>query len=568
MSVPGTIGRYQILGELGRGAMGVVYRGRDPQLERAVAIKLIRLEETLSTVELQELEARFLREARVAARIMHPGVATVHDAGSEPHGFYLVMELVEGESLARTLQRGEFPGVRVALELVAQVADALGAAHAAGVVHRDVKPANILILPDGRVKVTDFGVAKAVGESTELTRSGTVLGSPAYMAPEQIQGQAIDGRADLFSLGVILYELLLRRRPFPADTVTTLIYQILHQDPFTDEQVLRALGPELGAFLRAALAKLPAERIPDAAAFAARARALAGKTLVVAQAETAATRILAAAEAPTVQRPASVAPPPPAAPPPAVTVPVRAPGSPLLIVLGVVGVLLAALATGAFLLLRRPPPPPSALPSPQAVVDVPSEPLGAKPPAVEPAAPPSTSPASPPIGQVIEVPVQPVPPPVATAPPLGAVAAAPPPASLAPAAAGSAAATTAEPPVSEPSPAPLAAAPEPAATAPATPSPPLAEPIEIAETYESQGSVEFDLDPEKTEIWIGGERIGTSEELDGEPYAFPGPGIYDVRLQREGFHTAWIRIVIHSAAEDEIAEVDTELRRVRRRRRP
>jgi hypothetical protein len=394
------------------------------------------------------------------------------------------------------------------------------------------------------------------------------------MAPEQIQGQAIDGRADLFSLGVILYELLLRRRPFPADTVTTLIYQILHQDPFTDEQVLRALGPELGALLRAALAKLPAERVPDAAAFAARARALAGKTLVVAQAETAATRILAAAEAPTVQRPAAVAPPlpaapapqpaapqpaapQPAAPRPAATVPVRAPRTPLLIALGVVAVLLAAVATGAFLLLRRPPPPPSAAPAPVAAVDVPSEPLGARPPAAEPAAPP---PQSPPIGQVIEVPVEPAPPPVSTAPPPAAVAAAPPPATPAPAvtAAGPPASTvTVEEPAAGP-------APEPAPIASALP----AEPIEIAETYESQGSVEFDLDPEKTEIWIGGERVGTSEELDGEPYAFPGPGIYDVRLQREGFQTTWIRIVIHAEAEDEIAEVDTELRRVRRRRRP
>lgn len=274
MSTPARLGRYQILGEIGRGAMGVVYRGWDPQLERAVAIKAISAD-AVSGGTAEEIVARFLREAKLAARIVHPGVVTVYDAGEEQGQLYQVMELVDGESLAARLRRGDFPTQREALELVALVAEALGAAHQAGVVHRDVKPANILIGRDGRVKVSDFGVAKAVGEATGLTRTGTTVGSPAYMSPEQVRGEHVDARSDLFSLGVILYEMLLRKRPFPAETLTTLVYQILNADPFADPQAFGSLSPEVVAFLKRCLAKDPAQRIPDAAAFAAQARALA-----------------------------------------------------------------------------------------------------------------------------------------------------------------------------------------------------------------------------------------------------------------------------------------------------
>jgi eukaryotic-like serine/threonine-protein kinase len=271
---PATVGRYAVQGELGRGAMGVVFRALDPALDRAVAVKVIAARAgELARVD-PDLEARFLREARVAARISHPNVVTVFDAGREGSSLYLVMELIEGESLAARLLRGEFPTAAQALELTAQVADALGAAHALGVVHRDIKPGNIMVTRSGRVKVADFGVAKAIGEETDLTRSGTVVGSPAYMAPEQVRGQTLDGRADLFSLGVVLYELLMRRKPFPADTVTTLIYQILHEDPLADPAVSSALGGEVAGFLRRCLEKLPQRRIGDAASFAAEARAL------------------------------------------------------------------------------------------------------------------------------------------------------------------------------------------------------------------------------------------------------------------------------------------------------
>jgi predicted Ser/Thr protein kinase len=272
---PERIGRYRVLAELGRGAMGVVYRGVDPALDRAVAIKVVAVQAGTDPASVSELEARFLREARFAARLSHPNVVTVYDAGKDEGVLFTVMELVDGESLADRIGRREFPTSAEALELVAQVADALHAAHALGVVHRDIKPGNIMITAAGQVKVADFGIAKAIGEDTGLTRSGTVVGSPAYMAPEQVRGEKLDGRADLFSLGVVLYELLVRRKPFPADTVTTLIYQILHEDPLASAELSRSLGSDVSGLLRRCLAKRLEERMPTAASFAAEARRLA-----------------------------------------------------------------------------------------------------------------------------------------------------------------------------------------------------------------------------------------------------------------------------------------------------
>ncbi len=277
MTIPSRVGRYTITGELGRGAMGVVLRGLDPTLDRPVAVKVIGLPGT-GAGPTEELTARFLRESKLAARINHPGVVTIYDSGRDEGLLYLVMELVEGESLSHKIKRGDYPTRAEALKMVAAVADALSAAHSLGVVHRDVKPANILITTDGRVKVSDFGVAKAIGDSTELTRTGMTVGSPAYMAPEQVRGERADPRADLFSLGVILYELLLHRKPFPADTVTTLVYQILNHDPFGNPEILDALGDEVAALLRRCLAKAVGERITTATEFATEARRLSQLT--------------------------------------------------------------------------------------------------------------------------------------------------------------------------------------------------------------------------------------------------------------------------------------------------
>ena len=204
----------------------------------------------------------------------------MHDAGRESAEFYLVMELVE-ESRSRTGSRAALPTPDEALEIVAHAAEALAVAHAAGVIHRDIKPGNLLLTPEGRVKVSDFGIAKAMGESTELTRTGMLVGSPAYMAPEQIKGAGLDGRADLFSLGVVLYELLLRRRPFPADTVTTLVYQILHEDPLSDPAIVASLPPAQARLLQSVSPRSQGRF--RCATLAARTRAAAGAALPAAR---------------------------------------------------------------------------------------------------------------------------------------------------------------------------------------------------------------------------------------------------------------------------------------------
>ena len=274
MKMPQQVGRYQPVRELGRGGMGVVYEATDPELGRAVAIKTILFPADTTESQRAELETRFRREARAAAGIRHPGVVEVHDIGRDGECLFLVMELIEGESLKAKMLRGDAPAGSEALELVARVADALAAAHALGVVHRDVKPPNILIDRGGRVVVTDFGVAHLLGDDSGLTRTNMVLGSPAYLAPEQARCQPFDHRADIFSLGIVLYELLLHRRPFPAEELATLAYQIVHQDPFADAEIAELLDPATLELLEECLAKSPEERLADMATFASRLRSL------------------------------------------------------------------------------------------------------------------------------------------------------------------------------------------------------------------------------------------------------------------------------------------------------
>ena len=275
--MPATIGRYQVEAVLGRGAMGVIYRAQDPALGRTVAIKLIRAD-LLDGEERTEFLARFNQEARAAARCAHPNIVTIHDFALHDGNPFLAMEYVAGETLAAVLRRdGRFPPER-AVAVMTQVLDALGAAHAMGIVHRDVKPANIMLLPDLRVKVADFGIARL--ESGGLTQTGAVLGTPSYMSPEQCRGEAVDGRSDLFSAGAMLFELLTGERPFPGRTFTAIVQALMDPAPFDPGPRAAGLPPGLVAVVRRALAKRAADRFATAGAMAAALRAVPGSALV------------------------------------------------------------------------------------------------------------------------------------------------------------------------------------------------------------------------------------------------------------------------------------------------
>jgi eukaryotic-like serine/threonine-protein kinase len=256
------IGRYRVLDFLGSGAMGEVFLAEDPQIERRLAIKTVRL--AGRPQEIEDRKRRLLREARAAGRLLHPNVVTLFDAGEADGMLYLAFELVEGTDLAGRLETGPTLSLREVLRIIRQVADALDFAHRQGIVHRDIKPSNILLDKQGRVKVADFGIAKVTGQSTELTVAGSVMGSPQYLSPEQIRGEDLDGRSDIFSLGVVLYELLSQKRPFDGDTITTLVYQILHKEPPPISE-LRAVPDRLEALLRRMLAKNRDERFATAA---------------------------------------------------------------------------------------------------------------------------------------------------------------------------------------------------------------------------------------------------------------------------------------------------------------
>ena len=211
--LPPSIGRYRVERELGRGAMGVVYKALDPDIGRAVAIKLVRAD-LLDGEERETFVARFRREARAAGRCSHPNIVALYDFGMHDGNPFLAMEYIDGIGLGQALQRAGRFSPREAVSIVAQVLDALGAAHSLGIVHRDVKPANILLLPSGQAKVTDFGISRI--DTSDITLDGSVVGTPAYMSPEQCRGETVDGRGDLFSAGTVLYELLSGTRGIPG----------------------------------------------------------------------------------------------------------------------------------------------------------------------------------------------------------------------------------------------------------------------------------------------------------------------------------------------------------------
>jgi tRNA A-37 threonylcarbamoyl transferase component Bud32 len=224
-----SLGRYEIIEELGRGAMGIVYKGRDPKLGRLTAIKTIRFTDDFDEDQAAKIREQFYREAEVVAKLSHPNIVTIYDVGEDLDLSYLAMEYLEGESLESYARKENLLPIRRGIEVTAQVCDALEYAHNHGIVHRDVKPANIMILKDGLVKVTDFGIARATASSK--TRTGVIKGTPYYMSPEQISGMKVDGRSDIFSLGIVFYQLLTGELPFGGENLAAIMYQITTVEP-------------------------------------------------------------------------------------------------------------------------------------------------------------------------------------------------------------------------------------------------------------------------------------------------------------------------------------------------
>jgi len=252
-------GRYEISGELGRGAMGVVYYAKDPVIGRPVAVKTLQLSEEGTGLTRAELLARFQTEARAAGLLTHPNIVVIFDAGEEEGLFFITMELVEGKSLQAQIDSGQmFPLARV-MRIMEQTCSALQFAHERNIVHRDIKPANLMLTPDDTVKVTDFGTAKILQFGT-VQQTAHVMGTPSYMSPEQIKGKVVDGRSDIFSLGVVLYEMITGEKPFPGQNITTVIYKIVNEEPTQPRDIDSSIHPGLNSIIMKALAKEPAAR--------------------------------------------------------------------------------------------------------------------------------------------------------------------------------------------------------------------------------------------------------------------------------------------------------------------
>jgi hypothetical protein len=265
---PRTLGRYEVQEEIGRGMMGVVYKALDPALGRTVALKTVCLGFSVPESERMMFEKRFQTEARVAAALSHPCIVVVHDTGHDvaTGTLYIALEYLEGRTLADIAAQGPPMPWREALRLTARLADALHHAHCQGVIHRDVKPANIMVQPSGEPKIMDFGIAKV--PTSQLTSVGEFFGTPSYMSPEQAAGGAVDGRSDLFSLGAVLYLLLTGRRAFDATSVPVILDLIAHKDPPIPSELNPELPAEVNPVVFRALAKDPAERYPDGKTFA------------------------------------------------------------------------------------------------------------------------------------------------------------------------------------------------------------------------------------------------------------------------------------------------------------
>lgn len=276
------IGKYKITGLLGKGAMGIVYKALDPDITREVAIKTIHFDLVTEGTNREEMMKRFIREAQAAGKLTHPNIITIYDVGREKDLTYIVMQYIEGQSLAKMLaSRKKFSTLEF-VKLFCQLCDALDYAHRNGIIHRDIKPANILIDKKGKPFIVDFGVARV--ETSTITQTGTTIGTPSYMSPEQVRGQKIDKRSDIFSLGIILYELLTGKCPFKAESITTVIYKIVNEEPLPLTKVKKGLPVAFEHIVEKALAKDPKDRYQNCKQLAADLQGLGkglDKTLVI-----------------------------------------------------------------------------------------------------------------------------------------------------------------------------------------------------------------------------------------------------------------------------------------------
>lgn len=262
------LGRFEIVGEIGSGGMGVVYKGRDPKINRLVALKVVRpVMGTAKSADQEQAISRFHVEAQAAGQLSHPNIVTIYDVGEEVTSegtlVYIAMEFVSGKGLDHHIANKTFITLEQKIQVIKQIAEGLDYAHKKGVVHRDVKPANVIITDDGIPKLTDFGLARLSDSS--LTMSGTILGTPNYMSPEQVQGKKVDARSDFFSLTVVLYEIITNEKPFAAESITSVIYKVVHEEPIPPRRLNSSLPPMVDAFIRKGLAKNPDSRFQSGA---------------------------------------------------------------------------------------------------------------------------------------------------------------------------------------------------------------------------------------------------------------------------------------------------------------
>ena len=362
MTEPKKLGKYEIRGELGQGAMGIVYDGFDPMIGRRVALKTVRREQ-LDRAEVEEILARFKREAQAAGRLNHPNVVQIYEYGEDEGTAFIAMEFVEGRELRDHFDASErFPMAEI-VRIMGQLLEALDYSHKNGVVHRDIKPANIILLKDGTVKVADFGIARI--ESSNLTQAGSVLGTPSYMSPEQFMGQTVDGRSDLFSAGVILYQFLTGEKPFTG-ALTTIMHKVLKEDPAAPSELNVQVPRPFDALIRKALAKRPDERFQSGREFAGALKQAAAGQAAPEDADATlvndAEATLASAAEQTLATGKPVAPPKPA-PAPAAAAPANKPARGLAVAI-VAGVAVIGLGAAAYVFMGRGgTPPPAATPA-------------------------------------------------------------------------------------------------------------------------------------------------------------------------------------------------------------